>query len=58
MLDKLLLIVCGHSFLTPLVTKTGTIVPHITALVEIELNQSLVPGIQLRSLSLLGQLVF
>lgn len=57
-LDKLLLIVCGHSFLTPLVTKTSTIVPHITVLVEIELNLSFVPGAQLRSLYLLGRLVF
>lgn len=41
-LDKLLLNVSGHLFLTPLVTKTRTIVPHITVLVEIEPNQTTV----------------
>ena len=56
--DKLLLIVCGHSFLKPLVTKTRTIVPHITVLVKIELNQYVIPGVQVRSLYLLGRLVF
>lgn len=53
-LDKLLLNVSGHLFLTPLVAKTRTIVPHIRVLVEIEMNQSLVPGVQLRSLYLGG----
>lgn len=40
-LDKLLLNVSGHSFLTPLVTKARAIVPYITVLVEIELNHSI-----------------
>lgn len=54
MLDKLLLNVSGPLFPTPLVTKTRTIVPHIRVSVEIELKQSVVLGVQLRSLYLGG----
>lgn len=53
-LDKLLLNLSGPLFPTPLVTKTRTIVPPIRVSVEIELNQAVVPGVQLRSLYLEG----